>query len=128
VELGLVEFGQTLLDIALQPDSLALHRLLISAAPRFPDLAKLFIARNRKRGAEEVERVLSFYADRGQIELPDLRLMAEQFFIAVVGIPQRLALLGLREAPAAEKRRLQGAVRLFLNGCRPGQKPSKAAR
>jgi len=44
--------------------------------------------------------------------------MAEQFFISVLGIPQRMALLGRREPAAAEKRRLRLAVRLFLDGCR----------
>jgi hypothetical protein len=44
--------------------------------------------------------------------------MAEQFFISVVGIPQRLALLGLRESPQQERRRLRAAVSLFLDGCR----------
>ncbi len=39
------------------------------AAPRFPGLAKLFLGRNRGRGMGEIERVLSFYADRGEIDL-----------------------------------------------------------
>lgn len=117
-ELGLVEFAQKILDVALQPEALALHRLLIAAAPRFPDLAELFVARNRPRGVGEIERVLAFYADRGEISLSSPQLMAEQFFISVVGIPQRLALLGLREPAKAEKRRLRAAVRLFLDGCR----------
>ena len=117
-EIGLVKFGQKLLDIGLQPDALALQRLLFVAAPRFPELAEHFIARNRHRAASEIERVLGFYRGRGEIELNNLQAMAEQFFIAVVGIPQRLALLGLREPPAKQRRRLRTAVRLFLDGCR----------
>jgi AcrR family transcriptional regulator len=118
VELGLFQFGRKLLDIALLPDALALHRLFIASAPRFPALAELFIERNRHRGTGEVERVLTFYADRGEIELRHPKIMAEQFFISIVGIPQRLALLGLRESRAQEQRRLRAAVRLFLHGCR----------
>jgi len=117
-EYGLVKFGQTLLDMALQPDAVALQRLLFSAAPRFPRLAEQIVARNRARGTKEVERILRFYADRGEIALSSRQLMAEQFFISVLGIPQRLALLGQRQPAAAEKRRLRLAVRLFLNGCR----------
>ncbi len=118
VDFALIEFGQKLLDVALQPEALALHRLFIATAPRFPDLAKLFLARNRHRSVAEIERVLAFYADRGEITLATPQLIAEHFFISVAGIPQRLALLGLREEPAAEKRRLRKAVRLFLDGCR----------
>jgi TetR/AcrR family transcriptional repressor of mexJK operon len=118
VESGLVQFGRKFLELALEPQALALLRLFITAAPRFPNLARLFIERNRHRAAGEVERVLKFYAERGEIELRDPQLMAEQFFISVVGIPQRLALLGLREPPRQEQRRLRAAIRLFLDGCR----------
>jgi len=117
-EKGLLRFARTLLDIALQPDALALHRLFLTAAPRFPGLARLFIERNRHRGIGEIVRVLTVYADRGEIDLRQPQLMAEQFFIAIVGIPQRLALLGFREAPEREQRRLRAAIRLFLDGCR----------
>ncbi len=118
VEIGLVAFGRKLLEIALQPDAVALQRLFIAAAPRFPDLGKLFIARNRHRSIGEIERVLTYYADNGEIELPYPQLIAEQFFISVAGIPQRGALLGYRETPRAQERRLRAAVRLFLDGCR----------
>jgi len=118
-EIGLVKFGRKILDMALQPEALALQRLLFSAAPRFPDLAADIVARNRRRGVIEVERVLNFYAARREIKLADRQATAEQFFMAVVGIPQRLALLGLREPLAQERRRLRLAIRLFLDGCRP---------
>jgi hypothetical protein len=64
-------------------------------------------------------RVLTVYADHGEIDLRHPQLTAEQFFISVVGIPQRLALLGVRETPDQERRRrLRAAVRLFLDGGR----------
>jgi len=65
----------------------------------------------------EIERVLNHYADKGEIELAASQLMAEQFFISVAGIPQRGALLGWRETPQEQERRLRTAVRLFLEGC-----------
>ena len=111
---------------ALEPAALALLRLFITAAPRFPGLAKLFVERNRHRATGEVVRVLAFYGDRGEIRLRDPQLMAEQFFILVVGIPQRLALLGLREPPQQEQRRLRAAIRLFLDGCRAEPRGAKS--
>jgi TetR/AcrR family transcriptional regulator, mexJK operon transcriptional repressor len=125
---GLLAFGRMLLDIALQPEAVALHRLFISSAPRFPDLAKLFIARNRHRFVGEVERVLVHYADKGEIDLAAPQLMAEQFFISVAGIPQRAALLGWRETPQEQERRLRTAIRLFLDGCRVHVSHRKTAR
>jgi hypothetical protein len=50
--------------------------------------------------------------------LDDPQMTAEHFFILVVGIAQRLALIGVREEPAQADRRLRAAIRLFLEGCR----------
>jgi TetR/AcrR family transcriptional repressor of mexJK operon len=108
--------------MATQPEAVALHRLFVSSAPQFPEVAKRFVERNRERMVKEAERVLRFYADRGEIELSDLQLTIEQFFISVIGIPQRLALLGLRESAEDADRRLRVAVHLFVNGCRSSRK------
>ena len=116
VEEGLYAFGRKLLDIVLQPDALAFHRQFLAEAGRFPELAKLFLARNR--GRELIVEVLETYADRGVIKLGDPKLTAEHFAILVVGIPRMLAMLVGREPPAEEERRLRAAVRLFLDGCR----------
>jgi TetR/AcrR family transcriptional repressor of mexJK operon len=116
VEQGLYAFGRKLLDLVLQPEALAFHRQFIADAGRFPELAKLFLARNRVR--DLIIEVLQTYADRGAIELGDPKLTAEHFAILVVGIPRMLALLVGRESPAEEERRLRAAVQLFLDGCR----------
>jgi AcrR family transcriptional regulator len=116
IEAGLYGFGRRLLDLVLQPEALAFHRQFIAEAGRFPDLAKLFLARNRVRHL--IVEVLQTYADRGAIALRDPNMTAEHFAILVVGIPRMLALLGGREPPAEEERRLRAAVRLFLDGCR----------
>jgi TetR/AcrR family transcriptional repressor of mexJK operon len=118
VEAGLRALGRRLLDLALRPEVLAFHRLLIAEAPRFPGLAKLFVERNRPRPLSEIIRVLAVYADRGVIQFSDPEPLAEQFFILVAGASQRMALLSGREEPAQEDRRLEAAVRLFLDGCR----------
>ena len=119
VERGLYELGRRLLKVALQPDAIALHRLFVSSAVQFPEVSKRFVERNRVRAVGEVERVFRFYAYHGEIELPQQpRLMIEQFLISVVGIPQRLALLGARESDEEQDRRLRMAIRLFVNGCR----------
>jgi AcrR family transcriptional regulator len=118
VENDLLRFGQRIIEIAVTPETLAVHRLFISIAPRFPQLAKLFFERNRHRFSDEGVRVLRFYAQRGEIALREPQLTAEAFFIAILGIPQRLALFGIREPPARERQRLRTAVRLFLDGCR----------
>jgi TetR/AcrR family transcriptional regulator, mexJK operon transcriptional repressor len=128
-EWGLHELARALLEMTLQPDALALHRLFMSAAPQFPDLVKRMVDRKRQSGIKEIERVLQFYADRGEIGLHDPQWLTEQFFISTIGIPQRLALAGIRETPYEEARRLRLAVNLFVNGCRarPTEKSSSSS-
>ena len=116
IEQGLFAFGRKLLDLVLTPEALAFHRQFVAEAGRFPELAKLFVERNRL--LDMVIEVLLIYAERGVIVLRDPRTMAEHFAILVVGIPRTLALLIGREPPAEEDRRLRAAVRLFLDGCR----------
>jgi AcrR family transcriptional regulator len=117
VEAGLYAFGRKLLDVVLQPEALAFHWKFIAEAARFPDLARLFIDRNR--GREMIVELLTTYRNRGVIEFADAAMAAEHFAILVVGIPRMLALLVGREPPAGEERRLRCAVGLFLDGCRP---------
>jgi len=118
VEEGLYCLGERLLEIALRSETLAFHRLLIAEAPRFPDLAKLFVERNRHRAVGEISNMLAGYASRGMIQSGDLEVLAEQFFILIVGIPQRVALLIGRDAFPKDEQRVKTAVRLFLDGCR----------
>lgn len=117
IETGLFEFGGRLLERALHPEAIAILRLFFAQAPRFPELTKLFVERNRQRNLGEIARLIGAYIDLGAIE-GDRELRAEQFFILVVGIPQRLAMLVGRESREEEERRLRAAVRLFLDGCR----------
>lgn len=125
IEEGLVVFGQHLLDIALTDDSLASIRLFIAEASRLRDQVKLLLEDNANNPLAAISDMLKVYADRGALDPDDLRFAAEQFFILVVGVPQRLALLVGRESPEREARRLRAAVRLFLDGCRRKRHPSK---
>jgi AcrR family transcriptional regulator len=118
-EQGLFQYASHLLELALQPDALALNRLFLTAAPRFPDLARLFVERNRHRNLAGARNLLQAYADRGAIVISDPQELAENFFILTIGIPQRFALLGMCETPLEEQERLRRAVRLFLGGCAP---------
>jgi TetR/AcrR family transcriptional repressor of mexJK operon len=119
VEDSLLVFGQRLLDLALTDESLAIFRLFVAEAHRFRDQVKLLLARDDDNDPLKVaSRVLQDYAERGALKLSDPRLAAEHFFVLVVSIPQRLALVIGREPPDREASRLRAAVGLFLDGCR----------
>ena len=120
IEAGLRALGRNSWTWRSGPRSLPSIACSLPWRPEFPNLAKLFVERNRHRPLSEIIRVLAIYADRGVIEFSDREPLAEQFFILVAGASQRMALLGGREEPSEEDRRLEAAVRLFLDGMPEG--------
>jgi AcrR family transcriptional regulator len=117
VEDGLILFGQSLLDIALREESLAVVRLFFAEASRFREHTRLLFE-SANNPLDTIAAVLMRYADRGFLEIRDPRLAAEHFFVLIVGVPQRRALVLGRESPEQEAYRLREAVKLFLDGSR----------
>jgi AcrR family transcriptional regulator len=118
VEEGLIDLGRRMMELALREETLAIIRLFLAEAPRMRGYAKLFAENFPRRGLAGVSRFLTIYVERGALVLDDVELAAQHFAMLVIGVPQRLAMLGHRDAAAEEERRLRSAVSLFLNGCR----------
>jgi AcrR family transcriptional regulator len=118
VEQGLIELGRRIIDLALREETLSIVRLFLAEAPRLGDYAKLFAENFPRRGLAGISRFLTIYEERGALLLDDAELAAQHFAMLVIGVPQRLALLGHRDSAADQERRLRSAVNLFLNGCR----------
>ena len=115
-EATLAALAQEVMALMLEPSSLALHRLLVAEAPRFPELG----AAAYRTGVERPVAALASYLDEqsrlGALAVPDARLAAEQFFGMLVGQIQIRALLGveLRPGPATLRAASDEAVRTFL--------------
>ena len=122
VEEGLLALGRQLLAVALRDESLAVIRLFLAEAPRMPGFAKLFAESFPRSGLSGIARFLSAYVERGALSVDDPQLASEHFAMLIIGMPQRLAMLGHRDSQEADERRLRSAVRLFLDGCRRGDK------
>ncbi|HEV3042624.1 MAG TPA: TetR/AcrR family transcriptional regulator [Roseiarcus sp.] len=118
VEEGLLALGRRMMDLALRDETLAIIRLFLAEAPRMRDYAKLFAESFPRRGLAGISHFLTLYAERGALTLDDAELAAQHFAMLIIGVPQRLAMLGHRDRPEAEERRLRSAVKLFLDGCR----------
>jgi len=117
----LLRLAQFILRAALTPDALALHRVILAEAKRFPELA--LVVTEQGGSSEAVTRIAALLereARAGEVALDDPIFAAAQFLQMVVALPQRRA-LGLG-APMSE-RELEDwprkTVALFLNGCRP---------
>jgi hypothetical protein len=109
-----------ILDAALAPRAIALHRLIIAESARFPELVRTM---NAEGGAQEATRLIADVLSRA---ITDPRFTAQarvfaaqQFLTMVVAQPQRRAMgLGAAMTPDELSDWTEEVVRLFLNGCR----------
>ncbi|HEX3863772.1 MAG TPA: TetR/AcrR family transcriptional regulator [Stellaceae bacterium] len=115
--------AEYVLNVALTSEALALHRMVIAEAPRFPGLARILNELGAAAGVERIARYLEHRIATGEIRPVDPRFAAEQFIMMVVGGPRRRALgLGTVMEPAELAEWLDRTVELFVDGCR--QAPS----
>jgi len=119
LEAALVIAARDILAVALTPDAIALHRLLIAEGNRFPELHTILDQAGVQEGMRRLCALLAKAVSSGQLVPLDIPFAAEQFFHLVLAGPQRRALHG--RAPLDTEARQQwgrAAVGLFLSGCR----------
>lgn len=128
------ELAHRFLSLLVAPSSLALYRMLVAEAPRFPDLAREFYGAGPGRAVRRLAAWLEEQDRRGRLAVPDPALSAEQFLGALVGHIQLRALLGLPAAPCRSdlRRAAAYAVEGFLRAhrvCSSGRSaPREVAR
>jgi AcrR family transcriptional regulator len=108
------------LRAALTPMAVALNRLMVAEAQRFPELAA--IAAREGSLAEAVGRIaalLEHEVRAGRLAIARPEFAAAQFFQIVMALPQRRAFgLGTPLSEAELDAWADDCVNLFLNGCR----------
>lgn len=120
IEEILQRLATLILRAALNPQALALNRLITAEALRFPELAAIVA---RDGAAAEAVGLIAGLLDRearaGDFRLDDAGFAAEQFLQMVVGAPRRHALgLGMPMTSDELDAWVVKVVNLFLNGCR----------
>ena len=111
--------AEHMLKVALTPEALALHRMVIAEARRFPELARILHQLGAAAGVERLAREFDRRMAAGELRRMDSHLAAEQFILMVVTGPQRRALgLGAPLGQAEIGRWIAETVALFLDGCR----------
>jgi AcrR family transcriptional regulator len=111
--------ARLMLHAAVTPEVLALHRLILAEAARFPELAAALAT----EGAAEVMRELAAIFERetasGKLSIANPEFAAAAFMQLVVAVPQRRALgLGQKMTAAELDAWANDAVTLFLDGSR----------
>jgi TetR/AcrR family transcriptional repressor of mexJK operon len=113
--------AEYMLGVALTAEALALHRIVIAEATRFPGLARILHELGAAAGIERIARHLEQRIAGGELRPIDPRFAAEQFILMMVTGPRRRALgLGAPLDPAELRDWVDHSVGLFLDGCRRG--------
>jgi AcrR family transcriptional regulator len=111
--------AEHIVGVALTPEALALHRIVIAEAPRFPGLARILHDLGAAVGIERIAQYLERHVASGELKAIDARFAAEQFILMVVTGPRRRALgLGAPLRPPELRDWVDQSVKLFLDGCR----------
>jgi TetR/AcrR family transcriptional regulator, mexJK operon transcriptional repressor len=118
LEVILRRLARLLLRAALAPTALALNRLIVAEAQRFPELAAIAAREGTRADAvNHIAALLEREAGAG----PRARFAAEQFLQMVITLPQRRALgLGQPMTEAELDAWADDCVDLLLDGCRGG--------
>ena len=114
----LLNLAKVILQAALRPEALALHRIMVGEAVRFPELAKVMDAQGAR--LEAVRRIgdLLQHTSPTKMARRDAEFAAEQFLDSVINVPQRRAIgLGTPMTQTEIDRWGRQAVMLFLHGC-----------
>jgi TetR/AcrR family transcriptional regulator, mexJK operon transcriptional repressor len=109
-----------LLRAALAPQAIALQRLVTAESVRFPNLARAVYEEGWAQQATAlIGDLLARELRDAQLSVELRRFEAEQFLHMVVALPQRRIIgLGVPLTPGELDAWADGAVNLFLNGCR----------
>ena len=114
----LTRLARAILRAALDPQALALHRVILAEASRFPALAAAVA--NRSASQEAIERIADLLQRVATAERVDAHVpvfAATQFLQMVVALPQRRALgLGAPMTPRELDAWARETTYLFLNG------------
>jgi TetR/AcrR family transcriptional regulator, mexJK operon transcriptional repressor len=112
-----------ILRVGLTQEAIALHRLMVAEAARFPELRTIMAQAGAREGIGLIAALLEAAVAAGKLRPLDTALAAEQFLHLVLAGPQRRA-IGL--GPSLDAGQLDAwadaAVRLFLSGCLPREK------
>jgi TetR/AcrR family transcriptional regulator, mexJK operon transcriptional repressor len=122
LEEELLTTGRRLIVLVMQPELLALRRLMTGEASRFPQLGEVWWRGGPARLAAGLTERLQQAVNDGELAIDDVRLAAEQLQWLILSIPLNRAMLCPGQAyTSGELHRYSDAgVRTFLAAHRPG--------
>lgn len=104
---------QTLIN---SPESIELHRLMVTLGTQDPQLSQIFFEAGPQRILQETERLLSRLEKTGQLRFDSPKTAAEHFLSLIKGVCNFRLLVGCGEMPdaATAEAHVQEVVGLFM--------------
>lgn len=118
IEKALLAIGKTVLSTLLSSRVLELHRLIVSEAPRFPDLGKTFFQMGPSSANDAVAAFLTARSVSDGLLINDPSVAAAIFLDMLTNNLQLRALTGGVVLQSEIDERVREATRIFLNGLR----------
>jgi len=121
VEGTLRRVAENIATVFLDQRGLAIHRLIIAEAGKFPEIGRIFWEAGPQTLNHRLGGFLREAAARGLLDVPDPELAAIQFLSLVRGDLPLQSVLSFRSLQAEASRLVEGAVRLFMAGYAKGR-------
>lgn len=104
------------LNLLLDPEAIAMQRLIICEAQRYPQLGRLFFEVAPKPLLEFVMHLLQHYQDQKKLDIDDIALASESFLSSVKGVLHLELLVGICEHISQERidRQIHYTIKNFL--------------
>nr|WP_022681918.1 TetR/AcrR family transcriptional regulator [Sphingobium bisphenolivorans] len=123
LETTLCRFGSNFLEKVTTPEAVALHRLVVSEANRFPEMGAIFYELGPLRTRTLVAQFLKGAMDRGQLRPANPTTAARMLMSLLLSNFQQLLVLGQMEHATAElmHSEVAEAIGCFLRAYAPDQ-------
>lgn len=114
-------FAQRFMDRLMEPESLALYRLVIAESRRFPELGARVFAAGPERAARSLADYLRAETLARRLVVRNVDTAVRIFLEMIKGDLHTRALFGAGQPPSRQEREatVKEAVRIFLGGVRP---------
>jgi AcrR family transcriptional regulator len=123
IRVALRSLAEDFNNLLCSGESLAMYRIVVAEAPRFPELGRIFYDSGPKIMIDRIADLLAAAGKRGLLKIHDARAAAIQFISLVRGETHLTNILGV--APAANtiaEAYIESCVELFLAGYGTGKK------
>ena len=125
----LLRTGLRLIAFIRQPETMAMQRLVIGEAERFPELGQVFFETGPRQKLNQISSYLQKAMDEGRLRRADPMLAAEHFFALcrARGHHRMLWNVGPRPSPEEMEQEVRAAVAVFCDAYAPHLAPLNAA-